>query len=169
MASSLPFVFVGVLLCLASSPSHSLTDSTQWEDTNATAETNASQTRSQDSFADMIDRALEKEFTENEQTGGEQIWAHFSSFGFTIPAFCFQANLFYFTFCAYVVGELGFWFGRTGIGIHTNRLAVISVTFSLKLNMCIDLSRIYFSCFLLYFCNFVWDFCCWFFIVSKKL
>lgn len=35
------------------------------------AETNVTSTRSkEDSFADMIDRALEKEFTENEQNEG---------------------------------------------------------------------------------------------------
>ncbi|WJZ97813.1 hypothetical protein VitviT2T_016389 [Vitis vinifera] len=69
MASSSLFVFFVVLLCLASRPSHSHTESSLLEDTNATAESNASRSRSQDSFADMIDRALEKEFTENEQTG----------------------------------------------------------------------------------------------------
>ena len=89
MASSSLFVFFVVLLCLASRPSHSHTESSLLEDTNATAESNASRSRSQDSFADMIDRALEKEFTENEQTGGEQIWTHFSSFGFTVSAFRF--------------------------------------------------------------------------------
>ncbi|KAJ9688185.1 hypothetical protein PVL29_014085 [Vitis rotundifolia] len=68
-ASSSLFVFFVVLLCLASRPSHSHTESSLLEDTNATAESNASRSRSQDSFADMIDRALEKEFTENEQTG----------------------------------------------------------------------------------------------------
>ncbi|XP_034699808.1 K(+) efflux antiporter 4 isoform X1 [Vitis riparia] len=69
MASSSLFVFFVVLLCLASRPSHSHTESSLLEDNNATAESNASRSRSQDSFADMIDRALEKEFTENEQTG----------------------------------------------------------------------------------------------------
>lgn len=73
MASSSSFVFFFVLLCLASQPLYSHSESIQLEDINATAESNASRARSQDSFADMIDRALEKEFTENEQTGGEQI------------------------------------------------------------------------------------------------
>ncbi|GFS43307.1 K+ efflux antiporter 6 [Actinidia rufa] len=63
------------LLCFLSLPSHSLSlisaDSNQVlvEDNNATvAQSNSSQSRSkEDSFADMIDRALEKEFTENDE------------------------------------------------------------------------------------------------------
>ncbi|XP_057467235.1 K(+) efflux antiporter 4-like isoform X1 [Actinidia eriantha] len=63
------------LLCFLSVPSHSLSlisaDSNQVlvEDNNATvAQSNSSQSRSkEDSFADMIDRALEKEFTENDE------------------------------------------------------------------------------------------------------
>ena len=43
-------------------------------ETNATAAGNASVARSgEDSFANMIDRALEREFPENEQNEGSQI------------------------------------------------------------------------------------------------
>ncbi|KAF6175324.1 hypothetical protein GIB67_021829 [Kingdonia uniflora] len=70
-----------LLICLAciSSPSFSLsTESDQLGESNVTTESgrrsNSSDPKSkEDSFADMIDRALEKEFPENEQNGGLEL------------------------------------------------------------------------------------------------
>jgi hypothetical protein len=70
------FLLCDLLLCFGSGPARSLVDefsesNSVLEGNNATgAESNASRRSNEDSFADMIDRALEREFPENEQNEG---------------------------------------------------------------------------------------------------
>ncbi|OVA08463.1 Cation/H+ exchanger [Macleaya cordata] len=74
-SSQFLLVFFLSLLCFVSHPSLSVplleTELDRSEDSNVTESGTLGLGSKEDSFADMIDRALEKEFSENEQTGGE--------------------------------------------------------------------------------------------------